>query len=106
MKERKTKIQEKKRGGVGEREWRRTPGRVRASHVIWPEPVSGAVLIEAEDDGSRHGYRFSGQTCLLQIVEYPELWQPAALGKGASHIVTEYTWTPITGVQRQHVAGG
>ena len=47
----------KKKGG-GKGEGQKTPGRVRASHVTWPEPVSGAVLIEAGDDGPRHGYRF------------------------------------------------
>ena len=39
-------------------EWdrQRAPGRVETSHVTWPKPVSGAALVEAGDDGPRHGY--------------------------------------------------
>ena len=29
---------------------------------------------------------FSGQACLVQTIENPELWEPAALGESASHI--------------------
>ena len=41
--------------GEGRQRW--TPGRVGTSHVIWPKPVSGVALVEAGDDGPRHGYR-------------------------------------------------
>ena len=50
----KKKKKTKKKGGKGRGQ--RTPGRVTASHVKWPKPVSGAVLIEAGDGGPRHGY--------------------------------------------------
>ena len=29
---------------------------------------------------------FGGQACLVQAMENPELWEPAALGESASHI--------------------
>ena len=29
---------------------------------------------------------FGVQACLVQTIENPELWEPAALGEGASHI--------------------
>ena len=48
--------------------------------------VSGTALIEAGDDGPGMAIAFGGQACLLQTVENPELWEPTALGKGASHI--------------------
>ena len=62
----KTRMKEKEKGkkkkfffnwGSG-RKWERerAPARVGTSHVTWPKPVSGAALIEAGDDGPRHGY--------------------------------------------------
>ena len=54
--EMKNKQIEKKEGGKGQGE--RTSRRVRASHVTWPEPVSGAALAGVGDDEPRHRYRF------------------------------------------------
>ena len=55
--------------------------------LTWPEPVSGAALVGAGDDGPGHGYRFQFYRArLLQLVEHPELRKPAALCEGASHV--------------------
>ena len=45
-----------------------------------------APLIEAGEDGPRHGYRFRWPSLPVADVKNTEFWEPAALGKGASHV--------------------
>ena len=59
----------KKKLGEGEWEGQRAPGRVGVSHVTWPKPVSGAVLIEAGDDRPRRGrHMHKGNQLLLLLL--------------------------------------
>ena len=49
-------------------------------------PCPAPRWLGRETTGPGMAIVFSGQACLVQTIENPELWEPAALGESASHI--------------------